>query len=68
MPFFKGGKTREIGPVTDVLPYSERFFIQDNAEYYQRGVYGSMSWQIGETNGKKEKGTRLVVTYYVPFG
>ena len=50
-----------------MLPYSERLFIQDNAAYTLRDVFGSMSWQIGENNGIEEKGTRLVITYWVPY-
>ena len=66
--FFIGGRTREIEPVTDVLPYSQRLFIQDNAEYWSKFVYGSMSWQIiMDSNENKEKGTRLIVTYKLPY-
>ena len=54
--------------MTDVLPYSQRFFIQDNAEYWSKFVYGSMSWQIiMDSTENKKKGTRLIVTYNVPY-
>ena len=64
--------TKIVKEFESVPQYSERLFVLTNSMANHRDLYGSVSWQIMETDGiafkKGDKGRRLVFTFRMPFG